>query len=62
MFVILRRSAKETEVHEELGTTAGDPFCGLIGGLFANISLFLEVYVSERMIFKFGRCAINVGG
>ena len=59
MFVILQRSAKETEVHEELGTTAGDPFCGLIGGLFASISLFLEVEVLEGVIVKFGRHAVN---
>ncbi len=61
-FVVLRRCAEKSKVHEELGATAWDPFSRFVGRLFVNIRLFLEVDTAERVIFKFGRCAFNVVG
>jgi hypothetical protein len=53
---------EKSKVHEELGAAAWDPFSQFVGGLFANIRLFLEVNTAEWVIFKFGWCAFNVVG
>ncbi len=62
VFVVLQRCTEKSKVHEELGAAAWDPFSQFVGGLFANIRLFLEVNTAEWVIFKFGWCAFNLVG
>ena len=44
----------ESKVHVELRTSDKESFGKFVDGLFVGVCLFFEVYVAERVPFKFG--------
>ncbi len=61
-FVVVRGGPKEAKIYKELRTAARDPFSQLVGRLSANVRLFLEVNMTERVILEFRRDAVDMFG
>jgi hypothetical protein len=58
--VVLGRGSHKPKVHEEFSATGRYTFCCSLGGLFANVGLFLEFNVAKRVVFEHGRRASDV--
>ncbi len=61
-FVVVQGGPKEAKIHKELRTAAEDPFSQLVGRLLANVRLFLEVNMTERVILDFRWDAVDMFG